>query len=108
VVLDRLVREGRVKQRLTAPVEISQRLHALAGTGRRQREPQATGGHGPLPAAKRPVFATGGEQRCGKHPWARVSDHAQVSVIHRRLLALDEQQQHTQLALRMDHPENPP
>jgi len=101
LVIERFVRDGRVKQRMKAPVEISQRLHALAGTGRRQRETQAKGGNGPLPAAKLHVCATGVEQRFGKHPLALVSDHAQLSVIHRELLSLY-QKQLTQLEFRMD------
>jgi hypothetical protein len=61
----------------------------------------AQGGNGPLPAAKLHVFATGVEQRFGKHPLALVSDQAKLSVIHRELLSLY-QKQLTQLEFRMD------
>jgi hypothetical protein len=101
VVRERFVRDGRVTQRRKAPGDISQRLHALAGTGRRQRATQAQGGHGPLPAAQLHVFAPGVAPRFGTPPLALVSDHAQLSVIHRALLSLY-QKQLTQLEFRMD------
>src|SRR6266446_2156627 len=74
LVIERFVRDGRVKQRMKAPMEISERLNTLAGTGRRQREAQAKWGNGPLPAAKLHVFATRVEQRFGKDPLELVRD----------------------------------
>ena len=51
-------------------------------------------------------FATGVEQRFGKHPLELVSDHAKLSVIHLGLLSLYPKQ-HTQEEFRMDHNKNP-
>jgi hypothetical protein len=63
-------------------VESGDGLDTLVGTGRRQRQAQAKGGNGPLPAAQSHVFATGVEQRFGKDPLELVRDHAKLSVIH--------------------------
>ena len=38
LIIERFVRDRRVKQRIKASVEIGQRLNTLAGTGRRQRQ----------------------------------------------------------------------
>src|SRR5712691_4648962 len=67
-------------------VEIGQRLDALAGTGGRQRQAQATRRDEALAATKLPLGATGVEQGFGKHPLELVSNHAQWSVVHLGLL----------------------
>jgi hypothetical protein len=88
-------------------VQIGDRLDALAGTGGRQRQAQAKGCEDALTATKPHGFATGIEQRFGKHPLERVCDHAKVPVIHRGLLSLF-LKQHTQQEFRMDHYKNLP
>src|SRR5260370_6410624 len=99
VRLRHLVREGLggdggTKERIEAAVEISNGLDTLAGTGRRQRQAQAKVSDDALASAKFHLFATGVEQRFGKHPLELVSDHAQLSVIHRGLLSLYQNNTH--------------
>ena len=111
VGLGHLVREGfrgdgGPKKGREATVEVGDGLDPLAGTDRRQRQGQATGRDDALTATKLPVCATGVEQRCGKHPWELVRDHAQLSVIHRGLLSWYPQP-HTQEEFRIDHYKNP-
>ena len=90
---------------MEAAVDIGQRLDGLAGTGGGQREAQAKWRDDALASAKLDVFATGVEQRFGKHPLELVSDHAKLSVIHRGLLSLS-YKQHIQEEFRMDHHKN--
>jgi hypothetical protein len=106
LVIEGLGGDGGTKERMEAAMEIGDRLDTLAGTGRRQRQAQAQGRDDALTATTCPVFAPGVEQRCGKHPLELVSDHAQLSVIHRGLLSLYPQQ-HAQEEFRMDHYKNP-
>jgi len=87
-------------------VEIGQRLAGLAGTGGGQREAQAKRRDEALSATKLRLCATGVEQGFGKHPWALVSNQAQLAVIHLGLLSLS-LQQHTQEEFRMDRNKNP-
>jgi hypothetical protein len=79
---------------MEAAVNIGDRLARLAGTGRRQRQAQAPWRDDALAATKLPVFAPGVQQRFGQHPWELLSDHAQVSVIHRGLLSLYQHNTH--------------
>ena len=69
-------------------MEIGQRLDGLAGTGGRQRQAQAKRCDDALAATKLRLGATGVEERFGTHPLELLSNHAQLSVIHRGLLAL--------------------
>jgi len=91
---------------MEAAVEIGQRLDRLAGTGGRQREAQAKRRDDTLAATKLLRCATGVEQGFGKHPLELVSNHAQLSVIQRGLLALSPKQ-HAQEEFLMDHHKNP-
>ena len=93
--------DGGAPEGLEAAVEIGARLDGLAGTGGRQRQAQAQRRDEAQAATKLRLGATGLEQRCGKHPWERVRDHAQLSVIHLRLLSL-QLKPHTQWEFRMD------
>src|SRR5262252_5673749 len=88
LVIEGLVGHSGTKQGIEATVAIGDRLDPLPGTSRRQRQAQAKGRDDALTATKLHVFATGIEQRFGTHPLELVSDHAKVSVIHLRLLAL--------------------
>src|SRR2546421_3045828 len=106
LVVERLIGNGGVKQRIETAVEIRQRFDAMARTGRRQREAQAKRGNGPLAPTKLCVFAAGVEQPFGKHPLELLSDHAKLSVIHLGLLSLS-YKQHIQEEFRMDHHKNP-
>src|SRR5215510_11073722 len=106
LIIERLVGNRGIKQRIEAAVEIRQGFDAMARTGRRQREAQAKRRNGPLAPAKLRVFAAGVEQRFRKHPLELISDHAKLSVIHRGLLSLS-YKQHIQEEFRMDHHKNP-
>src|SRR5262245_50352111 len=88
LVREGLVRDGGTKERIEAAVEIGDCLDMLAGTGRRQCQAQAKWREDALASAKFYLFATGVEQRFRKHPLELVSDHAKLSMIHRRLLSL--------------------
>jgi hypothetical protein len=88
VIIEGLVGNGRTKEGIEAAGEIRNGLDTLAGTGRRQCQAQAKRRKEALASTKFHVFAPRIEQRFGKHPWELVSDHAQVSVIHRGLLSL--------------------
>jgi hypothetical protein len=79
---------------MEAAGKIGDRLDMLAGTGRRQRQAQAQWRDDALASTKLPVFATGVQQRFGQHPLELISDHAQVSVIHRGLLSLYQHNTH--------------
>src|SRR5262249_16963568 len=108
--LRQLVIEGVVgncggKQRVEAAVEIRQGFDTLAGTGRRQGPPQAKRCDSPPTPTKLCGCAASIEQGFGKHPWALVSDHAKLSMIHRGLLSLFPKQ-HAQEEVRMDHYKN--
>src|SRR6266852_6823756 len=103
--IEGLVGDGGTKERMEAAVEIGDGLDTLAGTGRRQRQAQAKGRDDALASAKFHLFATGVEQRFGKHPLELVSDHAQLSVIHRGLLSLY-LKQHAQEEFLMDRNKN--
>src|SRR5207248_5729140 len=105
LVIERLVRNGGMKQGVEAAVEIRQGFDTLARTGRRQRQAQAKWREDALASTKFHVFATRIEQRFGKHPLELVRDHAKVSVIHRGLLSLY-LKQHAQEECRMDHRKN--
>jgi hypothetical protein len=87
---------------MEATVEIRQGINAMARAGGRQRSAQTKWGDGPLAPTKLRLCAASVEQRFRKHPLELVHDHAQVSVIHLRLLSL-QPQQHTQEEFRMDH-----
>src|SRR2546428_65916 len=87
LIIEGLVGDGGAKEGIEAAVQIGDGLDTLAGTGRRQRQAQAKGRDDALASTKLPVFATGIPQRFGKHPLELVSDHAQLSVIHRGLLS---------------------
>jgi hypothetical protein len=87
-------------------VEISDGLNGLAGTRGRQREAQTKWCDDALSFAKPDVLGAGVQQRLGKHPLELVSDHAQLSVIHRGLLSLFPKQ-HPQEEFRMDRHKNP-
>ena len=102
LVIERLVGDRGVKQRMEAAVEIRQGFDALARTGRRQRQTQAKRRDGPLAPTKLCVFAASVEQRFRKHPLELISDHAKLSVIHLGLLSLYPKQ-HIQEEFRMDH-----
>ena len=106
LVIESLVGDGGTKKGMKATVEIGDSLDPLAGTERRQRQAQAKRRDDALTATKLHVFATGIEQRFGKHPLELVSDHAKLSVIHRGLLSWYPKP-HTQEEFRMDHHKNP-
>src|SRR5207249_11542574 len=106
LVIERFVRNGGMKQRIEAAVEIRQGFDPLAGTGRRQRQAQAKRGDDALASTKLHVLATSVQQRFGKHPLELVSDHAKLSMIHRGLLSWYPKP-HAQEEFRMDHPKNP-
>jgi len=106
LVIQGLVGDGGAPEGLEAAVDIGNRLDPLAGTGCCQCQAQAKRRDDALASTKRHVFATGIEQWFGKHPLARVSDHAQVSVIHLGLLSLSFKQ-HGQEEFRMDRHRNP-
>ena len=106
LIIERLVGNRGIKQRIEAAVEIRQGVDAMARTGRRQREAQAKRRNGPLAPAKLRVFAAGVEQRFRKHPLELISDHAKLSVVHLGLLSLS-YKQHIQEEFRMDHHKNP-
>src|SRR5262249_34037744 len=106
LVIEGFVGAGGSKKGIEATVEIGDGHDPLAGTDRRQRQAQTKGRDEALTATKLHVFATGIEQRFGKHPLELVSDHAKLSVIHRGLLSLS-LQQHTQEEFRMDRNKNP-
>src|SRR4029434_7202153 len=78
LIIERLVGNRGIKQRIEAAVEIRQGFDAMARTGRRQREAQAKRRNGPLAPAKLRVFAAGVEQRFRKHPLELISDHAKA------------------------------
>src|SRR5207245_6747627 len=71
-----------------------------------QSQAQAKRRDDALAATKLHLCATGVEQGFGKHPLELVSHHAQLSVVHLRLLSLS-LQQHTQEEFRMDRNKNP-
>ncbi len=106
LVIERLVSNRGVAQRLEATVAIRQGIDAMARAGRCQRSAQAKRGDGPLAPTKLRRFAAGVEQRFRKHPLELVRDHAKVSVLHLGRLSLHPQQ-HTQEEFRMDHNKNP-
>ena len=106
LIIEGLVGDGGTKEGIEAAVEIGNGLDTLAGTGRRQRQAQAKWRDDALASAKFHLFATGVEQRFGKHPLELVSDHAKLSVIHRGLLSLF-LKQHAQEEFRMDRKKNP-
>ena len=96
---------GGAKEGWAAAGASGQRLASRASPGRRQSQAQATGGAATLPSTTLPRCAPGVQARCRKHPLALGSDHAKVSLLQRRLLALFPKQ-HTQLECRMDHNKN--
>ena len=106
LVIKGLVGYRGAKEGIEAAVEIRDRLDPPAGTGCRQRQAQAKGRHDSLASTQLHVLAAGVEQGFGKAPLELVSDHAQLSVIHRRLLSLFPKQ-HAQEECRMDRHKNP-
>jgi hypothetical protein len=82
VGIEGLVSDGGAPSGMEAAGEIGPRLDGRAGTGGRQRQAQAPRRADALAATTLLRCTTGVEPRCGQHPWALVSNHAQVSVVH--------------------------